>query len=80
MSKWISVENGLPESDSNVEKYSDTHMEFCTVIAYGKTKGGFGKIVKETNRYVTHKTGNNYIDEITTLNEKDFDKWYWADG
>lgn len=80
MSEWTKTENGLPENDCRVKKHSDTHMEFCSVIAYGKMKGGFGKIVNETNRYVNHKTGIEYIDSIVENEDREFDKWYWADG
>ena len=78
--EWISVEDRLPEDDCNVKKHSDAHMELCSVIAYGKLSGGFGKVVKETNRYVTYETGIEYIDEITKNEGREFRKWYWSDG
>lgn len=74
---WTKVQDFLPENDDRVKKHSENHAEFLTVIAYGRMKGGFGKIVKETNRYVRHKTGIEYLDSIEV---KEFDKWYWADG
>lgn len=76
MSDWIIVNDILPENDDRVKKHIDKEIEFLSVIAYGKMKGGFGKIVKETNRYVRHKTGIEYLDSIEV---KEFDKWYWAD-
>ena len=77
---WLSVKDCLPEESQDVKKFSEPHFEMCSVIACGKMSGGLGWIVKETNRYVSHKTGVEYIDSITTNAGREFDKWYWADG
>lgn len=76
--EWISVKDRLPEDDERVEKQTKPFAEFCSVIAYGKIKGG-EYIVKETNRYMAHKTGNESIDSITLDFDREFEKWYWAD-
>lgn len=76
---WISVKDRLPEDDDRVNKLSCEQFEMCSVIAYGKLRGGFGYIVKETNRFCTHKTGTKYLDRITEVEGRNFDEWYWAD-
>ena len=78
--EWISVNECLPELSEKAKKLSEPNFEMCSVIAYGRMKGGFGSIVKETNRYCTHKTGTQYLDEITEKDNREFDKWYWSDG
>ena len=80
MKAWVDANDCLPEDSGAVKKLSDPHFEMCSVIACGKMSGGLGWIVKETNRYVSHKTGVEYIDSITTNAGREFDKWYWADG
>lgn len=78
--EWISVNECQPELSEKVRKLSEQQFEMCSVIAYGKMIGGFGRIVKETNRFCTHKTGIKYLDEITEKEGREFDKWYWANG
>ncbi len=79
MSEWISVESLMPENSEKVKKYSDAHMEFCTVLACGRACTGSPLVVKETNRFVNHKTGIKYLDEIVQNEGREFDKWYWSD-
>lgn len=79
MNQWISVKDRLPENDDSVKKHKGTHLEFCTVIAFGRLCEGSDGIVKETGRYVTHKSGMKRIDEMTENEGREFGKWYWAD-
>ena len=80
INEWVSVEDCLPEESQEVKKFSEPDFEMCSVIACGKTVGGCGQIVKETNRFVYHKTKDEFTNRFIESGGHEFDKWYWADG
>ena len=74
--RWIPVGERLPEDDPNIQKYTDPHMEFCSVIAYGFYPGNGKEGVSPVNRMIVRPTGIDYIDrQAGKLNE-----WYWGNG
>ena len=71
---WIAVTEKLPEDDPDISRYSDSHFEFCTVMAAGFYAGSNRLSVGQVNRLINYRTGIEYIDRVA----KTLDEWYWG--
>lgn len=72
--QWISVKDKMPE-DTDIKMCEETHMKFCSVLAYSKTRG-----VYIANRYITWATGISYIDTYEESKGYKNNVWCWGNN
>lgn len=72
--RWIPVSEKLPEDDPDIPKHSESHFEFCTIMAAGYYAGSDKLSVCQTNRMINRRTGIEYVDREAKV----LDEWYWG--